>query len=113
MNVISAKKNSLIKNELYDHLNSEHAYRCETCGYRGKSVNVLQEHILDKHIHMNKDGKFSRDECSVVCSSKQELWDHFCSSRKEDTEETEVENRDELGCTNEVKDLRNERKGSN
>ena len=61
---------------------------------------VLLQHILDKHIHKNKKGKFICDECEGEYISKIELWDHFCLEYKDDNEDNvsivQVENSGEI-----------------
>ena len=92
---------------LEEHNTIEHAYKCNTCGYSGRTETVLEKHILDKHIHSNRRGRFLCDECNTDYQSKDELWDHYSSTHKENTEEEE--NKEQPNLYNE-ENLKNELK---
>ena len=57
-------------------MNQEDTYVCETCRYRGNTITVIQHHILDKHIHPDKDGRIACDECEAKFASKDEFWEN-------------------------------------
>ena len=85
---------------------SEEIYKCEICAFEGKTRDSIEGHIVEEHYKPDENGKFSCDECSHKCGSRQRLREHFHQEHKDERinigTDTETEN-----AKHELKQLKN------
>ena len=65
------------KIELKTHIQNNHTFDCETCGYVGIGEGVMEDHILEKHAQPDSNGMYSCNDCTFQSREKGVFGDHF------------------------------------
>ena len=68
--------------ELDGHVENVHTmnvdpFECRICNFTGKTVEVMQNHIIEKHYHTDENNQFTCDECVYKCDTRRQLKKHF------------------------------------
>ena len=72
------------RKELQDHTLNHHSFDCDKCDYKGTTAEIMEQHILEKHIEPGDNNEFSCDDCNFVSKDKGELYKHFKETHNPD-----------------------------
>ena len=64
-------------------------HECENCDFKGRTVNIMEDHILSEHTVVDSDNKFPCDECTARCETKDEIKNHYIKNHKDNTKTEE------------------------
>ena len=63
--------------KLNDHIKDTHTFDCQMCSFEGTTVNIMENHILEKHFIPDENNKFSCDEYTFKCDNRDQLGSHL------------------------------------
>ena len=52
------------------------AYECEECDFEGNELDIMYEHVIEKH-SKKQNGQFPCDNCDSTYKKRKQLLDHF------------------------------------
>ena len=97
---------------LGNHVQLNHTYKCDICGYIGQGEEVMEDHILDNHAKPDRNNIYKCDECTFKSNIKDNLGRHYKEthgSKSKEARQNKPNNEDRENCQleSELRKLKN------